>query len=120
MATTPSPSQSHITPMQPEEEEAQGHDLAPIESVTLTVSRHQSSKSIKTGRIVTFNGPDDPYNPLNWPMRQKILTTFLYGMTTAGSTWASSIYSPATTPIADEFGVGQEVSTLGLTLFLFG
>ena len=114
-----SPSSLQLTPMQLEEG-AEGINLAPINSVTLPISRQPSSDSIKTSRIVTFDGPEDPYNPLNWPLKQKILTTFLYGITTAGSTWASSIYSPAITPIAEEFGVGKEVSTLGLTLFLFG
>ena len=53
-------------------------------------------------------------------MRKKIATTLLYGLTTAGSTWASSIYAPTTEQIAEEFEVSEIVSTLGLTLFLFG
>ena len=46
-------------------------------------------------------------------------TTLLYGFTTAGATWASSIYSAATLPIETHFHVSHTVSTLGLTLFLF-
>ncbi|KAI9722945.1 MAG: hypothetical protein M1812_001394 [Candelaria pacifica] len=41
--------------------------------------------------IVDFDGPDDPYRPLNWPFRKKVITTLLYGLTTMGSTWASSV-----------------------------
>jgi hypothetical protein len=41
--------------------------------------------------IVDFDGPDDPYRPLNWPMRKKLITTFLYSFTTMGSTWASTM-----------------------------
>ena len=41
--------------------------------------------------IVDFDGPDDPYRPINWPFRKKIVTTILYGFTTMGSTWASSV-----------------------------
>lgn len=29
--------------------------------------------------IVDFDGPDDPYRPLNWPFRKKVVTTMLYG-----------------------------------------
>lgn len=42
--------------------------------------------------LVDFDGKDDPYRPLNWPLRKKITTTLLYGFTTMGSTWASSVY----------------------------
>ena len=41
--------------------------------------------------IVDFDGPDDPYRPINWPYRKKVITTVLYGFTTMGSTWASSV-----------------------------
>jgi hypothetical protein len=40
--------------------------------------------------------------------------------TTAAATLASSIYSSATKAIAEEFGVGDVVSTLSLSLFLLG
>jgi multidrug resistance protein len=37
-----------------------------------------------------------------------------------GSTFASSVYSPGVRQIADDFHVGTEVSTLGVSLLLFG
>ncbi|KAF2101194.1 putative MFS multidrug transporter [Rhizodiscina lignyota] len=70
--------------------------------------------------IVDFDGPDDPYLPLNWPFKKKIITTALYGFTTMGATFASSVYSPGIIQISHDFHVGQEVSTLGLSLFLMG
>lgn len=70
--------------------------------------------------IVDFDGPDDPYRPLNWPFRKKVITTLLYGLTTMGSTWASSIYSPAVDQIAEEYHVSAEVSLLGLSFLLMG
>lgn len=30
--------------------------------------------------IVDFDGLDDPYRPLNWPFRKKVITTMLYGL----------------------------------------
>jgi hypothetical protein len=34
--------------------------------------------------IVDFEGPDDPYRPLNWSFGKKAMTTVLYGLTTMG------------------------------------
>ncbi|CAI7598312.1 unnamed protein product [Penicillium discolor] len=70
--------------------------------------------------IVDFDGPDDPYRPLNWSFRKKAITTVLYGLTTMGATWASSIYSTGQAQISEEFGISSEVATLGTSLLLFG
>ncbi len=72
------------------------------------------------GDLVDFDGVDDPYRPLNWAMKKKVITTALYGFTTMASTWASSTFAAGTQQVADEFHVSTEVSTLGTTLFLFG
>ena len=34
--------------------------------------------------IVDFDGPDDPYRPINWGFAKKSVTTVLYGLTTMG------------------------------------
>lgn len=41
----------------------------------------------KTGSdvIVDFDGPDDPYRPVNWGFTKKAVTTVLYGLTTMGA-----------------------------------
>jgi hypothetical protein len=70
--------------------------------------------------IVDFNGDDDPYRPINWPFRKKLITTLLYGLTTMGSTWASSVYAPAVGQISGQFRVGEEVGLLGLSFLLMG
>jgi multidrug resistance protein len=53
-------------------------------------------------------------------MKKKVITTAMYGFTTMTATWASSVFSPGTKQVADEFHVSTEVATLGTTLFLFG
>lgn len=96
--------------------------------------RHKASASGSRGRfshplahvrtsesfLVDFDGPDDPYRPLNWPFRKKCITTLLYGLVTFGSSWASSAFAPASGQVAEQFGVSAEVSTLGVTLLLLG
>lgn len=70
--------------------------------------------------LVCFDGPDDPYHPLNWPMRKKAATTIVYGFVTMTATWASASYAAGTRQVAHEFNIGEQTATLGTTLFLLG
>jgi len=107
-------------------------------NLTSTVSRRQTALSKLRSRpipafthplaheqtteisLVDFDGPDDPYKPINWPTKKKVATTLLYGLVTMTATWASSSYSAGTRQIAHQFHVSTQVATLGTTLFLFG
>lgn len=88
----------------------------PVPTFTHPLSHIQTSNA----ELVDFDGPDDPYRPMNWPTHKKVVTTLLYGLVTMSATWASSAYSAGTAQIAEHFHVGKQVSTLGTTLFLFG
>ena len=77
-------------------------------------------KQTTVEELVDFDGPGDPYKPLNWPMEKKIITTVLYGLTTMGSTWASSVFAPGIPQISEQFHVSTTVATLGLSLLLAG
>ena len=68
--------------------------------------------------IVDFDGPNDPYRPINWPLSKKLVHTALYGFTTMSTPWASSVYSPAMDAIAKHFHVSREVAIVGLSLCL--
>lgn len=70
--------------------------------------------------IVGFDGPQDPYRPMNWSFKKKCITTLLYGFTAMFATFGSSVYSPAVDTIAQEFNIGSEVSILGISLLLVG
>lgn len=72
------------------------------------------------GMLVDFAGKDDPYHPLNWPFRKKVITTFLYGLTTCWITFASAVYSAAIERIAEEFNTTAEVTASGVSLIVFG
>ncbi|KAJ5637562.1 hypothetical protein N7490_007441 [Penicillium lividum] len=91
-------------------------DPAQIAKFTHPLSHTKTSPDV----IVDFEGPDDPYRPINWNFKKKAVTTVLYGLTTMGTTWASSIYSTGTDQIAAEFEISTEVATLGTSLLLFG
>lgn len=70
--------------------------------------------------LVGFDGDEDPYRPLNWPMEKKVITTLLYALTTMGATLGSSIYSPGAESVREEFEATDIVSRLGTSLMLFG
>jgi DHA1 family multidrug resistance protein-like MFS transporter len=70
--------------------------------------------------VVEFMGVDDPLHAQNWPMRKKLYIAALMAYLSMAVTMGSSIFSPATRPVADEFGVISEVTTLGTSLFVFG
>jgi hypothetical protein len=70
--------------------------------------------------LVDFDGPDDPYRPMNWTFKKKVVTTLLYGLTTMGSSWASSVISPAVPQISEDFHVQTIVATCSISLLLFG
>lgn len=57
---------------------------------------------------------------MNWPMKKKVITTLLYGLTTFTAAFASSVYSSATDQVQEEFCVSKDVATLGTALLMFG
>ena len=73
-----------------------------------------------SSHVVTFDGPDDPYNPMNWPFRKKFITTILYGLTTCWITMASAIFATAIQPVSTEFNVNTETSAAATSLLVFG
>lgn len=87
----------------------------------------QESSSSKKGEdqsddhdpnIVVFGGEDDMGNPQNWPYWKKWCITVSLGLMTLSVTFASSVFSTATTVTSQQFGVSTEVMTLGTSLFV--
>ncbi|KAJ5195943.1 MFS multidrug transporter [Penicillium cf. viridicatum] len=70
--------------------------------------------------LVDFDGEDDPYRPMNWPFRKKVITTLLYGFTTCWITFASAIYSAGLEQVSEDFQVSKEVAASGISLIVFG
>ena len=70
--------------------------------------------------VVDFDGPDDPRHPQNWPGRKKAIIFTILLFDSLSATLASSIFSPTAPAIQDLYNVGQEVSTLGTSLFVLG
>jgi hypothetical protein len=74
----------------------------------------------KDPNLIEWDGESDPENPMNWPQSKKWIVTIALGMMTFCVTFASSVFSNATVPTAELFGVSTEVTTLGTSLFVLG
>ncbi|KAI5959314.1 FLR1 [Candida pseudojiufengensis] len=70
--------------------------------------------------IVTWDGDDDPENPLNRPLFWKSIMAFQIAFMTTSVYMGSAIYTPGIIDIMEKFNIGQVVATLPLTLFVVG
>lgn len=64
--------------------------------------------------------PRDPYNPQDWSLRKKWSITILTAFSTLAVAFVSSAFSGGLAYIMAEFGVSQELSILGISLFVVG
>ncbi|GLA74727.1 hypothetical protein AtubIFM55763_005973 [Aspergillus tubingensis] len=70
--------------------------------------------------VVEFDGADDPLHPWNWSiLRRSVLVTILCYCTFA-TAFTSAVFSAAVSAVSEEYHVGREVSTLGVTLYVLG
>lgn len=70
--------------------------------------------------VVEFSGTDDPRHAQNWPRMKKLLIGLMLAYDALAATMGSSIFSPASRGLEETFHVGQEVATLGTSLFVLG
>ncbi|KAK6458403.1 major facilitator superfamily domain-containing protein [Scheffersomyces xylosifermentans] len=70
--------------------------------------------------IVTWDSDDDPENPQNWPIYQKVILIIEITFLTTSVYIGSAVYTPGVEEIKESFGIGQVVATLPLTLFVVG
>jgi MFS transporter, DHA1 family, multidrug resistance protein len=70
--------------------------------------------------VVEFDGPDDPLHAQNWPMKKKLTVAIVLGYVTLTAAFGSSIFSAATRSVSAVFNVSQEVSILGISLYVLG
>ena len=70
--------------------------------------------------VVEFDGVDDPRHTQNWPLTRKLYISLILALDAISATMGSSIFSAATRGVMETFSVGQEVATLGTSLFVLG
>lgn len=86
-----------------------------------TIKRGVSKKSIREKDInfVTWDGPDDPHNPKNWPQKKKWMATVTVSLFTFISPVASTMVAPALTQLADDLGTRHDMLLTSITLSAF-
>ncbi|PWY70690.1 MFS multidrug transporter [Aspergillus eucalypticola CBS 122712] len=97
--------------------EQDGYD---IEAGAPQPELEKAAEKEKDPNLVEWDGPDDPENPQNMPRWRKWLITMSLSFMTTWITFASSVFSTATTVTAKEFGVSTEVMILATSLVVFG
>ena len=70
--------------------------------------------------IISWDGPNDPDNPYNWPLYAKCMFIFMIVFLTTSVYSASAIYTPGESQIMKSLNVSQTVAILPLTLFVIG
>lgn len=78
-----------------------------------------ASKPEKDAFLVEFDD-GDPLNPRNWNKWYKGFVTFQLGMLALCGSLGSSIISPASNAIQQQFNVSQEVTVLNVSLYVLG
>jgi hypothetical protein len=77
------------------------------------------AEDAKDPNLVTWNGPDDPENPKNWPKGLKWKNTWTVSLFVFISPVSSSMIAPALDDLAKSLGMHKEIETyLSLSIFI--
>lgn len=90
---------------------------------TSPVDTNVASKEFKsTGALiyVDWDGEDDPENPYNWPLWQKLVFVFEISFLTLAVYMGSAIYTPGIEGLMEDLGASRTGAIAGLSMFVFG
>lgn len=68
--------------------------------------------------LLDFESPHDVEHPHNWALLRRVWATFMLAVFNLVVTVASSIFGSAQSDMIKEFGVSEEITILGTSLFL--
>ncbi len=74
----------------------------------------------KTVTAQDWTGPDDPENPMNWPLWQRVYHTTASGLVAFAVTFGTSVYTPGYPEVMEQFHVSSTVALLGFSLYVVG
>jgi multidrug resistance protein len=77
------------------------------------------SASFTNASQVTFDGPNDPYNPKNWTSRKRWAATYVMSAFVFVSPLASSMVAPCLFPISKEFNLDPKAIETQIILSVF-
>lgn len=84
-----------------------------------TTEERATSLEKESDKVINWDGPDDPENPLNWTLPRKWTATILVSCFTFMSPFASTMVTPALDDIGTQFNVASGFSrVLMMSIFL--
>ncbi|KAI1390872.1 putative MFS transporter [Hypoxylon trugodes] len=88
----------------------------------MSSTSQEGEDSIRQGETCdeNWNGPDDPGNPKNFSTARKVLVTLNLAFMVFISAFSSSVLSPATEQLSEEYGISTEVCILATALYVLG
>ncbi|CCH61208.1 hypothetical protein TBLA_0E01510 [Henningerozyma blattae CBS 6284] len=69
---------------------------------------------------VTFDGPDDPMHPFNWPLWKRSVLSLLLCLDCLNVSVGSSIFSSGMPQLEEKYHIIEVVAILGVTLYVLG
>ncbi|CEN60690.1 Putative Synaptic vesicle transporter SVOP and related transporters [Aspergillus calidoustus] len=70
--------------------------------------------------VVEFDGANDPLHPYNWTLLRRIFLVCILSYSTFANSFTSAVFSAAIGSVSEEFNIGREAASLGVTLFVLG
>ncbi len=67
---------------------------------------------------VTYDGPDDPTNPHNWPQHRKWTITILQSLGGTVTLMSGAMMAPALSVIGRDLNIGDEQTQMSLSIFV--
>ena len=95
----------------------QGLEISTTIRPDLPDSKHVLQKTVTAQ---DWTGPDDPEDPHNWPLWQRIYHTTVPGLFGLAVTFGSSVYTPGYHDVQKRFNVSATVALLPLSLYVIG
>ncbi|KAI1266647.1 major facilitator superfamily domain-containing protein [Xylariaceae sp. FL1019] len=93
----------------------------PSEEMHLESQVVDEKKDDSDPNLVTWNGPDDPENPYNWPRGKKVGYLALLSITSLYSQLASTMFAPGAKQLVDEFHVTSSIeATFTVSIYVLG
>ncbi|KAJ4117488.1 hypothetical protein NW768_010851 [Fusarium equiseti] len=90
-----------------------------VSAKTLLEQKYPGNGTQESPFLITFL-PNDPQNPMTFPLWKKWFFTALQALATLATTFASSAYSGGIKQVISSFNASQEVATLGISFYVLG
>ena len=91
-----------------------------IQSATI-VYQEEAGDGTETITLVTWDGPDDPANPINWSTTSKFTNIGIVSALTFLTPLASSMFAPGIPLIESEFhNHNEELASFVLSIYILG